>query len=192
MMNETQALSIAVAEDSPGVRVAEALAFSFLIGLSAQARIYLPFTPVPITGQTLAVLAGGAMLGSGYGTLAVAFYLAEGILGLPFFAGGGWGARHLFGPTAGYLLGFLPAASLTGILAERGWSRTPAKAAAAACLGAIVVFACGLAGLSAYLPAGRLLPAGLWPFVPGEAVKILCLAGLLPAWRAAADGMRGR
>src|ERR1039457_4266306 len=126
MTTNIQVLAASGVEDATGVRVAEALAFSFLIGLCAQARIYLPFTPVPITGQTLAVLAGGSILGAGYGMLAVFFYLAEAVLGLPFFAGGASGAGHLFGPTARYLVGFLPAAGLAGVLPASGlWPFLP-------------------------------------------------------------------
>lgn len=186
---KTLPLSVAVVEDSPNVRIAEALAFSFLIGLSAQVRIHLPFTPVPITGQTLAVLGGGAVLGARYGALAVVLYLIEGIMGFPFFAGGASGAEQLFAPSAGYLVGFIPAAALTGYLSERGWDRTPPKAALAAALGSAVVFAFGLAGLSFHLPAERLLGAGLLPFLPGDFLKISLAAAAVPAWRRLRDGI---
>ncbi|MBI4424938.1 MAG: biotin transporter BioY [Elusimicrobia bacterium] len=189
LVSSSGSLSLPSAQASPGLRVAEALAFSFVIGLCAQIRIALPFTPVPITGQTLAVLGAGAVLGSRFGVLAVLFYLAEGILGLPFFAGGASGGGHFFGPTAGYLLGFLPAAGLTGWLAARGWDRTPARAAAMTALGSGVVFACGLAGLAGFVPAGALLQAGLLPFLPGDFVKIAIAAAAVPAWRRIADGI---
>ena len=173
----------ALEAEPAGIRVVEALAFSFLIGLCAQLRIQLPFTPVPITGQTLAVLGGGALLGGGYGALAAGFYLLAGFLGLPFFAGGAAGAQGLFAPTAGYLLGFVPAAALTGWLARRGWDRDPARAALMTAAGSAVVFACGLAGLLRFVPAGELLRQGLWPFLPGDVVKIAIAAGAIPAWR---------
>ena len=185
----TRALEFAADDDIPGVRIAEALAFSFLIGLAAQVHIALPFTPVPITGQTLAVLGGGAVLGPGYGMLAALFYLMEGSLGLPFFAGGASGARYLLGPSAGYLLGFPVAAAVTGFLSSRGWDRTPAKAAAAAAIGSVVVFACGVAGLSRFLPASKLLAAGVMPFLAGDAVKIAIAAGVVPVWRRLRDGI---
>lgn len=189
-MTTTTALP-AVSDEIHGVRIVEALAFSFLIGLCAQVRIRLSFTPVPITLQTLGVLGAGAVLGSRYGMLAVLFYLVEGTLGLPFFAGGVAGAQYLLGPTAGYLLGFVPAAGLTGWLAERGWDRTPAAAAGATALGSVVVFACGLAGLAFFVPAGQLLDAGLLPFLAGDMVKIAVAAGVVPAWRRLRDGIEG-
>ncbi len=83
--------------------------------------IQLPFSPVPITGQTMAVLLVGALLGSRRGALAVLAYIAEGLAGLPVFAGGAAGLARLFGPTGGYLVGFVAAAFLVGWLAERGW-----------------------------------------------------------------------
>lgn len=182
----TRALELA-ADDTPGVRIAEALAFSFLIGLAAQVHIRLPFTPVPITGQTLAVLGGGAVLGPGYGMLAAVFYLMEGCLGLPFFAGGAAGAHYLLGPSAGYLVGFPLAAAVTGFLSRRGWDRTPAKAGAAAAVGSVVVFACGVIGLSRFMPASQLLAAGVLPFLAGDAVKIAIAAGVIPVWRRLRD-----
>lgn len=189
-MND-RALSMDVAADHPALRVVEALAFSVLIGAAGQLRIPLWFTPVPITAQTFAVVAAGSVLGARYGALAVLFYLAEGVLGMPFFAGGASGGAALFAPSAGYLLGFLPAAALSGELARRGWDRSPAGAAASAALASLVVFACGLPVLARFVPPGRLLLAGFWPFVPGDLVKIALAAGLLPAWRGVA-GSPGR
>jgi hypothetical protein len=100
--------------------VALVVGFSLLVALSAQVVLPLPFTPVPVTGQTFAVLLAGALLGSRLGPAAVALYLFEGAAGLPFFKGGASGAHYLFlSPTAGYLLAFPAAAFVTGWLAER-------------------------------------------------------------------------
>ncbi len=96
---------------------------SLFVAALAQARIYLPFTPVPITGQTFAVLLIGAVLGSRRGAAAIGLYIAEGALGLPFFAGGNAGWAALAGPTGGYLIGFIAAAFLVGLLTERGLDR---------------------------------------------------------------------
>jgi biotin transport system substrate-specific component len=93
---------------------------SILIAISAQIAIPLPFTPVPLTLQTLVVLAAGVVLGSSRGALAITLYLLEGCAGLPVFSGAASGITHLLGPTGGYLIGFLPAAWLTGFLAEKG------------------------------------------------------------------------
>src|SRR3954465_6955230 len=97
--------------------------FSLLIALSAQVMIPLPWTPVPLTGQTFAVLLTGALLGPRLGALAMLAYLLEGAAGLPFFRGGASGVTHFTGATAGYLFAFPAAAYVTGYLAERGWDR---------------------------------------------------------------------
>ncbi len=172
----------------PGIgvrgRLLQALLMSFLMGLAAQIEIRLPVSLVPITGQTFAVLLAGALLGSRWGALSVAFYLLEGGIGLPFFAGGAAGFTRFFGPSGGYLIGFLPAAWLTGRLAERGWDRTPLWAAAMMLLGGIPIFAMGLLGLARFVPAAQLLPTGLLPFIPGDILKSLLAAGALPTgWR---------
>jgi biotin transport system substrate-specific component len=108
---------------------------SLVVALSAQLVVRLPFTPVPITGQTLGVLLVGAALGARRGAAALALYLMEGAAGLPFFAGGMAGAAYLLGPTGGYLLAFPLAAFITGWAAERGWDRNGLTTAAAMTLG---------------------------------------------------------
>jgi biotin transport system substrate-specific component len=171
---------------------------SALVALGAQLRIPLPFTPVPITGQTFAVLFTGAVLGSRRGALALLAYLAEGAAGLPVFAGGAGGAAHVLGPTGGYLLAYPLAAALTGWLAERGWDRSPARAFAVMALGSLVIFVLGVGWLSRFV--GGLAPAlvqGMLPFLPGDLLKNALAAALLPGgWavvrrvHGAADGRR--
>ncbi len=162
--------------------VALVVAFSLLIALSAQVVIPLPFTPIQITLQTFAVLLTGALLGSRLGALAVAAYLVEGALGLPFFKGGNGGWLYLvFSPTAGYLLAFLPAAFVTGWLAERGWDRKFLSAAAAIALGSIVVLFGGWLGLLRFYPAGQAFALGVAPFIVGDIVKIALTAAALPS-----------
>lgn len=157
---------------------------SVLIALCAQVEVPLPFTPVPISGSTLGVLYAGALLGPSRGAAAVLLYLAEGSLGLPFFSGGAAGLAHVFGPTGGYLAGFLPAAYVTGLLARRGWDRKPWTALAMMLAGSAVLFAFGLAGLARFLPADQLLAKGLLPFLPGDLLKSSISAGLLPlGWK---------
>ena len=95
------------------------LAGSLLVALAARISIPLPFTPVPITGQTLAILLVGAALGSRLGFLSLLAYLAEGAMGLPVFAGGTGGLAKILGPTGGFLLAFPLAAGLVGLLVER-------------------------------------------------------------------------
>lgn len=157
---------------------------SLFIAVCAQAQIPLPFTPVPLSGGTLGVLYSGALLGSRRGAAAVVLYLLEGSAGLPFFSGGAAGFVHLLGPTGGYLAGFPLGAFATGLLAERGWDRTPGRAFLAMLAGSLPIFALGLLGLSRFVPAGTLLAQGLWPFVPGDLLKSAVSAGLLPlGWK---------
>ena len=150
----------------------------------AQAEIRLPFTPVPVTLQPLAVFLVGAALGSRRGALAMLAYLAEGAAGLPFFAGGAAGPQHLVGPTGGYLAGFVAAAFVIGWFAERGWDRTPVRAFGAMLMGSVVLFACGLAQLSFFTGVPRAIELGLLPFVVGDLLKMALAAALLPAvWK---------
>jgi biotin transport system substrate-specific component len=158
------------------------LAGSWLIALAAQ--IQIPLWPVPVTGQTFAVLLIAAWLGSRRGAGSVGLYLAQGAMGLPFFASGAAGIAVLAGPTAGYLFGFVLAAYVVGWLAERGWDRQVGTAVMAMILGNIAIYACGLFWLSQFLPLSQLLSAGLFPFVPGDTLKIVLAALVLPGgWR---------
>ncbi len=155
---------------------------SFGIALSAQ--IAIPIGPVPITGQTLAVLLVGALLGSRRGALCILAYLAEGAMGLPVFAGGGGGMGVIVGPTGGYLIGFVAAAYVTGLLAERGWDRRVGTTLAAMLLGNAALYLFGLAWLSGFVGSERVLASGLLPFVPGDLLKMALAAVLLPSgWK---------
>ncbi|MET0626130.1 MAG: biotin transporter BioY [Pyrinomonadaceae bacterium] len=154
--------------------------FSLLTALAAQVVVPLPFTPVPLTGQTFAVLLTGALLGPRLGALAMLAYLAEGAAGLPFFRGGAGGVGHLSGATAGYLFAFPAAAYVTGHLAERGWDRRFLTAAAAMFLGSLVILACGCAWLSLAVGVEQAFRLGVLPFLPGDVVKIALAAAALP------------
>jgi len=157
---------------------------SLLVALGAQIRISLPFTPVPITGQTFGVLLVGALLGARRGALSLLAYLIEGGAGLPVFAGGAAGAHHLLGPTGGYLVGFVAAALATGWLAERRWDRRVWTAALAMAVGNMVIYGFGLLWLARFVGPERVLVAGMLPFLPGDALKLLLAALALPsAWR---------
>lgn len=159
------------------------LAGSALIALAAQVRIPLPFSPVPVTGQTFAVLLVAAALGR-LGLASVIAYLIEGAIGLPVFAGGGFGVATIVGPTGGYLIGFALAAALVGSAVERGWDRHLVTALAAMLLGEVAIYACGLAWLARFALPVPLLDAGLLPFIPGDLVKLALASLALPAaWR---------
>jgi biotin transport system substrate-specific component len=158
---------------------------TLVTALCAQIAIPLPFTPVPITGQTFAVLLTGIVLGRRRALAALLLYLAEGACGLPFFAGGSSGPMKFVGPTAGYLLAFPIAAYMTGWLAERGWDKTPLKAAFAMFLGSFIILSLGTLVLSLFV--GGLMPAfaqGFAPFIPGDLIKTTLAAIALPTiWR---------
>jgi biotin transport system substrate-specific component len=169
-------------------RVLLAFAGSWLVALLAQIEIPLPFTPVPITGQTLGVLLVGASLGAGLGGVSMLLYLAQGAIGLPFFSGGESGVEflRLSAATGGYLWGFVLAAAVVGALAERKWDRSVRSSIGAMFLGEVVLYAVAIPWLMQALDVSlsRALEIGLAPFVVGDTIKLLAAAGLLPlAWR---------
>jgi len=180
---------LVLADVLPGDRVRDAVlvvAFAAFTGLAAQLSIKLPFTPVPVTGQTFAVLLGGAALGWRRGLAGMVLYLAAGLTPwVPWFAEGSGGTEILQAPSFGYLVGFVVAAALVGRLAERGWDRTPPLTVLTMILGNLVIYAFGLPWLMANLDVGLAtgLELGVTPFLAGDALKILLAAGLLPgAW----------
>jgi len=159
---------------------------ALLTALASRIAVPLPWTPVPLTLQTFAVLLSGMVLGAGRGFLSQVLYLAAGASGLPVFAGGAAGVATFAGPTGGYLLAFPVAAAITGALAERGWDRRFVTTVAAMLLGSGVIFACGLAMLSRFVPPPQLFASGLLPFLPGDLLKAVLAALALPtAWRVA-------
>lgn len=155
----------------------------FVAGM-AQVRIPLPFTPVPLTGQTFAVLLVGAVLGSRRGAASLLLYLISGIFGLPFFAGGTSGLATMLGPTGGYLAGFVLAAALVGLLAARGMDRRIPGALLAFLAGEIIIYLFGVAWLSHFIGFQRAIAAGLAPFIIGDAIKVAAAGLALPAaWK---------
>ena len=185
----------APAQVSPLLRGAIlALAGSLFVALCAQ--ITVPLWPVPVTGQTFAVLSVGLVCGWRVGGAALLLYLIEGALGLPFFAGGKGGWASVVGPSGGYIWGYVLAAALVGYLAERGWDRNVWRTAAALFLGNVVLYVPGLIWLALfyagpgqdYIAAtgattawGASINAGLLPFLLGDALKLALAASLIPA-----------
>jgi len=164
--------------------VALIVAASLVTAAAARIAVPLPWSPVPLTGQTFAVLLTGAALGLRRGVLAQALYLVEGAMGLPVFAAGMSGPLAFAGPSGGFLVAFPLAAAVTGMLAEQGWDRRFGTMLAAMLLGDAVILVSGLAVLSHFVPESRLLSAGLLSFLPGDVVKAAAAALLLPAaWR---------
>ncbi len=156
------------------------------VALFAQVRIPLPFTPVPITGQTFAVLLIGAALGAQRGTAALLLYLSMGLSGLPVFAGGTGGLAHLAGPTGGYLIGFVLATYVIGRMAERGLERTIRTSLLPFLLGTAIISLSGVSWLAIYLGPVAAVQKGLLPFLIGDALKLLLAALALPAaWKLA-------
>jgi biotin transport system substrate-specific component len=187
----------AVAERARFVAIAVLAGAAAIAGL-AQVSVPLPFTPVPLTGQTLGVLLVGAAYGPGLGVATVGVYLLAAVAGMPVLApnadGGHDTGLAVLGAaafTGGYLWGFAVAAGVVGALARRGWDRSFRSAIGAMLLGEIAIFAVGLPWLAAALDGAGLpasledtLAAGLYPFVIGDTLKLLAAAALLPgAWR---------
>jgi biotin transporter BioY len=157
------------------------IGFSLLTALAAQ--IMIPIGPVPITGQTFAVLLTGALLGSRLGTAAMIAYLLEGTCGLPFFMGGGSGPLHLMGPTGGYLIAFPAAAFVTGAFAEHGWDKRFFTAVVAMAIGSLIILTSGWAWFSIVTRAAPLAAFNLTigRFIIADIIKILLAAAILPA-----------
>jgi biotin transport system substrate-specific component len=189
---------------TPAARIPEALRFALLavlgsVFVAVSAQLTVPLWPVPITGQTLAVLVIGMAYGAPLGAVTLTLYMVEGIAGLPVFAKLSAGPHVLAGPTGGYIVGFIAAATFVGWLAERGWSRSFILTALAQFLGSGVIFAFGVPWLTlfyagpgaAYIAKagaetafGAALATGFYPFLLEDVVKVVLAACLMPAaWR---------
>jgi biotin transport system substrate-specific component len=159
---------------------------------AAMAQLEVPMWPVPITGQTLAVVLVGATLGARRGMLSLLVYAVAGLAGAPFFADMQGGLQALALPSFGYVIGFIPAAGLVGWLARRNWDRHVGRAAVAMLLASAIPFVTGLPYLAVALgqlgapnDVQSVLAAGLYPFIVGGIAKALIAAGILPlAWKA--------
>jgi len=176
---------------SPVIRNATlAVLGSALMWLSA--KVQVPLYPVPITMQTLVVLVLGVAYGPRLGAATMILYLLEGAVGLPVFAGGwseGGGFHLLYGPTGGYLAGFVVAAAVCGRLAEQGWDRKIVTAAGAMIIGNLIIYALGLTWLAIQIGLADAIKYGIVPFLVGDALKIALGTCALPvAWR----GISGR
>ena len=162
-----------------------------LTALAAQVSVPVPGSPVPVTGQTIAVLLTAAALGPARGLAAQALYLAVGMAGLPVFASASHGASVVFGASGGYLVGFLAAAVLAGWGARHGADRSPLRTLLlfAVASGAIYLIGTAWLCLDTGMTASAGIAAGVTPFLPGDAAKALLAAGLLPgAWWLAGRG----
>ncbi|HWH35603.1 MAG TPA: biotin transporter BioY [Acidimicrobiales bacterium] len=168
--------------------VALVVGFALLTAAAAQITIALPWTPVPLTGTTFAVLLAGATLGWRAGGASQVLYVGLGAVGLPFYQGGESGWTYATGATGGYLVGFVVAAALVGHLAERGQDRSLATSVPAMLAGTAVIYLFGVVWLGHVIGADAVtaLEKGMLPFVIGDGLKLLAAGALLPlAWRLA-------
>jgi biotin transport system substrate-specific component len=162
------------------------LAGTAFVALAAQVSFDIPGTPVPITGQTFAVVLVGASLGALLGLTSLGLYLFVGALGAPVYADGNHGWDVLTGPTGGYIVGFVLAAAVTGLLAQNRWDRRFSSAVAAMLTGNVLIYAVGLPWLALDADFGfrDTMSEGLAPFIPGDLLKLYLAGALLPvAWR---------
>jgi biotin transporter BioY len=159
------------------------LVIGFACLTAAFAQISFWIGPVPITGQTFAVLLAGALLGSRRGALSQLSYLAIGATGIPYWfaLGGPPGVARLVGPTGGYLIGFVAVAFVVGWLSERGWDRRVWTAVPVMLAGEAVLYVFGLLWLLHFVPAAKVLQAGFYPFIAGDVIKLSAAALVLPA-----------
>jgi biotin transport system substrate-specific component len=154
--------------------------------LLAQVSVPVPGSPVPITGQTLAVVLTAAALGPVRGVAVQVFYILAALVGLPFYSEASGGFEVVFGATGGYVIGFIPAAYLIGLAAKHGADRNPLKSIPLFIAGQAVIFAVGVPWLAvtAGLSASEALEAGFYPFILGGLVKAAIAAGVLgTAWK---------
>lgn len=161
-----------------------------LTALSAQWFIYLPFTPVPISGQTFAVLLTGAALGWKLGAAGQALYLAVGIAGAPVFTEGSSGIEVIQGATGGYIVGFVFAAALVGWMAEHRQDRSFPTMFTAFIVGSAVIYLFGVGGLmlATGWPLAEAVEKGAVPFLLGDLIKATAAGVLLPgAWKLVGD-----
>ena len=158
------------------------LVFVFSLFIAAAAQFAIHIGPIPITGQSFAVLLTGALLGPRLGAAAVIAYLVEGAAGLPFFAGGGSGIARFFGPTGGYLVAFPAAAYVTGAFAEFGWDKEYLTSVAAMAIGSVIILFGGWAwfSVSTSTPPDTAFKITVWPFLAGDVIKIALAAAVLP------------
>ena len=162
-------------------RLALAFTFACLTGLAAQIRIPLPFTPVPVTGQVLAVLLSGIVLGGCYGGVSQLFYLGLGVVGLPWFSGGIGGLAVIAGPTGGYIIGFIPAALAIGWLTDKYVSAKRFHfQLLLMSVGVGIIYIFGAARIAILMNTGfsRTMQLAVIPFIPIDLIKSVLAAGV--------------
>jgi biotin transporter BioY len=152
-----------------------------VIAIALLSQVVIPMKPVPFTGQTLGILLTSGLLGRQKGILAVFTYILFGTMGMPFFAGGDFGLARLAGPTGGYLAGFVASAYLVGYLSDKGLFKTFSSAVVCMTAGNLVIYALGVIWLSGFTGWENVMNAGVIPFIPGDIIKIIIAASLVPS-----------
>jgi biotin transport system substrate-specific component len=180
-LNATLASALWPSRAASRIARAAALAIGGTLVLAISAKVEIPFYPVPLTLQTLAVLMIGAAFGARLAAATLVLYLAEGLAGLPVFAGPAAGPLYMAGPTGGYLAGFVAAAALVGWLAERGWDRNWLRLAGLMAIGHVVIFAFGFAWLALLMGSEKAWALGVAPFYAATLLKTLLAAALVGA-----------
>ncbi len=173
-------------------RTADVLAVllgAVFIGVAAQVSLPIPGSPVPVTGQTFAVLLVGAAGGVARGVASTMLYAVLGLVGVPWFAGGSSGYVTA---TFGYIVGFILAAAVVGLLAERGWTRTSWRTFAVMLVGSVVVYAIGVPWLARAvgISLSEAVRLGMTPFIVGDILKAALAAGLFTVVWARLDRAR--
>jgi len=159
------------------------LVFGFTLLTAISAKIKIEVGPVPITGQTFAVLLSGALLGAKKGALSQVFYLLGGLAGIPWFARGG-GISYLMSPTFGYIIGFVLASFFVGFLCERGFDRKIETAILAMLVGNVLIYFPGLLWLARFVGFEKVLLIGFYPFIVGDIIKLFLASLILPlSWK---------
>ncbi len=177
---------IEVSGQSVAKDMALVIGFAGFIGVFAQISVHLPFTPVPITGQTFAVLLGASVLGPLRSLAGSLFYLAFGLLGVPWFAGGTGGVGVAAAPSFGYLIGFVVAGTVVGYLAQLGFDKSALGSIGEMVIGNLVIYSFGLTWLvfSLHVNFTKAVMLGARPFLIGDLLKIILASALLPAaWK---------
>ena len=154
-------------------RIIAVVVFALLTALGAFVRIPLPFTPVPLTLQTFFVLLSGAMLGGNFGFLSQLIYLLLGMIGLPIFTYAGCGLTYLFGPTGGYILGFLFASFYIGKTIKSLKRITLLSIFILMCIGSLIILFSGALWLKILFGYSfkKVILIGFLPFLPGDLLK---------------------